>query len=107
MSHSNRGIDLAAQVADRLSRQGIVDVDEEELAELTAKVYEILERAVGAELTSGLTPAQLDAFEVVTARGDDEAASAFLNLHVPHHGEVVRRQVGMVLDQLDTAIGAN
>jgi hypothetical protein len=70
-------------------------------------VYETLQLRVGLQLADGMSDQELDEFETLTDRGDEEGALAWLEANRPNYKEVVeqnlqelRQEILEVADQI-------
>ena len=71
--------------------------------ELLKAFYEELQLRVGTELSNRFDEEQLDEFGRLMEAGDDRAAIAFLEQHVPDRDEVVRREHARLRAAVDAA----
>lgn len=83
-----------------LEEMGLGSLDGPTANKLLAHIYEQLEGAVGLELASQMTDAQLTTFETLLDAEDGPRAQAWLEQELPHYPEVVEQQFEMLRAQI-------
>lgn len=92
-------IDPVEETLARLAEHGHGDVDPAFIAAgWRDLLYPLLEENVGERLSSRMSPAELDEFELLADADDEDGASAWLAKHVPDYHEVVRNEFLMLID---------
>ena len=72
-----------------LTSLGLGSLPQEEKERMKAHIYETLEMRVGMTLASNMTDAQLDEFEDLMNKNDEEGALHWLETNFPNYKQVV------------------
>ncbi len=72
-----------------LASLGLANLPQEEKDKMKAHIYETLEMRVGMTLASNMTEAQLDEFEQLMNKNDEEGALKWLETNFPNYRQVV------------------
>ena len=83
-----------------LSGVGLGTLPRAEKRSLLTAFESELQQRVGQRLAGGLTEEQLDQFEALVDGASVDEAMAWLELHVPHHRDVVRATFELMRDEL-------
>lgn len=85
-------------------RQRLPGLADSDLLDLAQKVSAELEERVGEILSTGLTDAQLEEFEVITDSGDDEGAVRWLQANRPNFQQVATQTLLSLIDEVVAAV---
>lgn len=92
------------QIDDKfLESLGLGSLPQEEKDKMKAHIYETLEMRVGMTLASNMTEAQLDEFEDLMNKNDEEGALKWLETNFPNYRDVVASE----LEKLKAEVAAS
>lgn len=92
------------QIDDKfLEGLGLAQLPQEEKDKMKAHIYETLEMRVGMTLASNMSEAQLDEFEGLMNKDDEEGALKWLESNFPNYREVVASELEKLKGEIKEA----
>jgi hypothetical protein len=92
------------QIDDKfLETLGLGTLPQEEKDKMKAHIYETLEMRVGMTLASNMSEAQLDEFEELMNKNDEEGALRWLETNFPNYRDVVASELEKLKDEIKSA----
>lgn len=92
------------QIDDKfLETLGLGSLPQEEKDKMKAHIYETLEMRVGMTLASNMTEAQLDEFEDLMNKNDEEGALRWLETNFPNYRQVVADELEKLKKEVSEA----
>lgn len=92
------------QIDDKfLQDLGLSALPQDEKDKMKAHIYETLEMKVGMRLASGMTDAQLDEFEALMNKDDQEGALKWLETNFPNYKQVVVEELDKLKEEIKQA----
>jgi hypothetical protein len=92
------------QIDDKfLESLGLGALPQDEKDKMKAHIYETLEMRVGMTLASNMTEAQLDEFEELMNKNDEEGALKWLESNFPNYREVVASELEKLKAEISAA----
>jgi hypothetical protein len=92
------------QIDDKfLESLGLGSLPAEDKEKMKAHIYETLEMRVGMTLASQMTEAQLDEFEELMNKNDEEGALRWLEGNFPNYRQVVAAELDKLKEEVKAA----
>lgn len=92
------------QIDDKfLEGLGLAALPQEEKDKMKAHIYETLEMRVGMTLASNMSEAQLDEFEGLMNKNDEEGALKWLEANFPNYRQVVASELEKLKGEITQA----
>ena len=86
-----------------LQTLGLGALPQDEKDKMKAHIYETLEMKVGMRLASGMSDAQLDEFEGLMNKNDQEGALKWLETNFPNYKQVVVEELDKLKEEIKQA----
>lgn len=92
------------QIDDKfLESLGLGSLPKADKENMKAHIYETLEMRVGMTLASQMTEAQLDEFEALMNKNDEEGALRWLETNFPNYRQVVASELDKLKEEVKAA----